>query len=130
VAGFGVGEVVGLASGFDDGAVEGEPVDDGGAEPGIGAGVASFAEGGVGGDRDAVLFLAFGQDLEEHFGAAAVEFEVGQLIDAEQVDASVAGDGLGELFLVGGLDQFVDEFGGQGVLDPGIRPWPPWCRAR
>lgn len=35
-----------------------------------------------------------------------------------QVDASVAGDGLGECHLVGGLDELVGEMGGQGVLDP------------
>ena len=42
------------------------------------------------------LLLAFGEDLEEEFGAAAVEFHVAELVDAEQVDAAVAGDGLGQ----------------------------------
>jgi hypothetical protein len=32
------------------------------------------AEGLVGGDGDAVLLLAFGQDLEQQLGAAPVEF--------------------------------------------------------
>ena len=41
-----------------------------------------------------------------------VEFHVAQLIDA-----AVAGDGLGQL-VVSGLDEFVNLFGGQGVLDP------------
>lgn len=38
--------------------------------------------------------------------------------DAEQVDAAVAGDGLGEDFLVRGPDEFVHEPGGEGVFDP------------
>jgi hypothetical protein len=35
-----------------------------------------FAEGLVGGDRHACLFLSFGEYLEEELGAAAVEFHV------------------------------------------------------
>ena len=64
------------------------------------------------------VLLAFGQDLEQQLGAAAVEFHVAELVDAEQVDAAVAGDGLGELPVVGGLGELVGEFGGQGVADP------------
>jgi hypothetical protein len=64
----------------------------------------------VGGDRDGVLLLAFGEDLEEQLGAAAVELHVAELVDDEQVDAAVAGDGLGELFLVGGFDELVHQF--------------------
>ena len=59
-----------------------------------------------------------GQDLEEQFGAAAVKFHVAQFVQAEQVDAAVAGDGLGQLLVVGGLDELVDQFGGQRVADP------------
>jgi hypothetical protein len=39
-----------------------------------------FAEGLVGGDGDAVLLLAFGQDLEEEFGSVAVEFHVAEFV--------------------------------------------------
>jgi catechol 2,3-dioxygenase-like lactoylglutathione lyase family enzyme len=40
----------------------------------VGAGLDDVAaEGLVGGDRDGVLLLAFGEDLEQQFGAAAVE---------------------------------------------------------
>jgi hypothetical protein len=60
----------------------------------------------------------FGEDLEEEFGAAAVQFHIAELIDAEQVDAAVAGDGLGQHLFVGGFDGFVYEPGGQGVFDP------------
>lgn len=52
----------------------------------------------------AVLVLAFGQDLEEQFGAASVEFPAAEFVDAEQVDAAVAGDGLGQLPFVSGFD--------------------------
>ena len=84
----------------------------------------------VGGDGDAGFLLALGQDLEQQLGAAAVEFHVAELVDAEQVDAAVAGDGLGELPVVGGLDELVGELGGQGVADPVARPWPRRCPAR
>jgi hypothetical protein len=61
--------------------VEGEPVDDGGAEPGVGEGGRPLGEGGVGGDRDGGAFLAFGEYLEQQLGAAAVELEVAELVD-------------------------------------------------
>jgi hypothetical protein len=72
----------------------------------------------VGGDCDGVLLLALGEDLEEELGAAAVEFHVAELVDHEEVDAAVPGDRLGELLVVGGLDEFVDQFRGQDVADP------------
>jgi hypothetical protein len=68
-------------------------------------------------DRDACCFLPLGEDLEQEFGAAFVEFHVSKFVEAEQVDAAVAVDGLGELAVVGGFDQFVDQLGGQGVAD-------------
>jgi len=49
-------------------------------------------------------------------GAAAVEFHVAELVDAQQVDVTVAVDGLGELPVVGGPDELVGELGGQGVV--------------
>jgi hypothetical protein len=58
--------------------------------------------------------IRIGEDLEEQFGAAAVEFHVA---DAQQVDAAVTGDGLVELLVLGGLDELVDELGGQDVAD-------------
>jgi hypothetical protein len=76
-----------------------------------------FAERLVGRDGDAGCFLPLGQDLEQQLGAAAVEFHVAELVDAEQVGAAVAGDRLGELPVVGGLGELVGELGGQGVTD-------------
>src|SRR5271169_3180333 len=95
VAGLGGAQPVGVGAGGDDVGVEGEPVDDGGAEPGVGEGGCPLGEGGVGGDRDGGAFFSFGEDLEQQFGTAAVELEVAQFVQAEQVDAAVAGDGAG-----------------------------------
>jgi hypothetical protein len=67
-----------------------------GAEPRVGEGFGPAAEAFVGGDRDRRLLLSLGQDLEEQFGAAAVEFHVAEFVDAEKVDAAVPGDGLGQ----------------------------------
>ena len=69
----------------------------------------------VGRDGHARLLLPFRQNLEQQLGAAPVELHVSQLTGAEQADAAVAGDGLGQLPVVGG--QLVDELGGQGVAD-------------
>ncbi len=56
----------------------------------------------------ALPVLAFGEDLEQQFGAAAVQREVAELVEAEQVDPAVAGDDLGQLPFVGGFGEFVD----------------------
>lgn len=53
-----------------------------------------FGERLVARDGDSGAFLALGQNLEEEFGAAAVEFHVAELVQAEKVDAAVAGDRL------------------------------------
>src|ERR1700722_16856596 len=85
---------------------------------GVGEGGCPCGEGGVGRDGDGGAFLAFGEDLEQQFGAAPVQLEVAQLIEAEQVDAAVAGDGAGQGLVVGGLDELVDQRGGGDVPDP------------
>ncbi|MBP2371658.1 hypothetical protein JOF36_007431 [Pseudonocardia parietis] len=74
--------------------------------------------GWLDGDGDGVGLLALGEHLEQQFGAAAVEFHVAELVDAEQVDTAVAGDGLGELSFAGGLDQLDHQLRGQRVADP------------
>ncbi len=63
----------------------------------------------------------FRENLEQQFSAAAVQLHVTELVDAQQVYAAVAGDGLGQDLVVGGLDQLVDQLRGQGVLDPVAR---------
>ena len=113
-----MGESVAGGAGFDDGGVVGEAVDDGGAEAGVGEGFGPAAEGFVGGDRDGGFLFAFGEDLEQQFGASAVELEVAELVEAEQVDAPVAGDDLGEGAVVVGFGEFVHEPGGEHVADP------------
>src|SRR6201987_807448 len=118
VAGLGGAQPVGVGAGGDDVGVEGEPVDDGGAQPRVGEGRCPLGEGGVGRDGDGGAFLALGEDLEQQLGAAPVQLEVAQLVQAEQVDPAVAGDGAGQGLVVGGLDQLVDQRGGGGVLDP------------
>src|SRR5664279_1814782 len=78
---FGVGQPVGVGAGLDDVAAEGEPVDDGGAEPGVGERFRPAREGVVGGDGHGVLFLPFRQNLEKQFCIAFVEFHVAKLIN-------------------------------------------------
>ena len=67
-------------------------------------------------DRDGRILLALGQDLKEQLGAAAVQLHVPEFVDAQQIDPSVARDGLRQRLLVGGLDQFVGELGASGYL--------------
>jgi hypothetical protein len=62
--------------------------------------------------------FVFGQDLEQQLGAAAVQMEIAELVQAEQVVAAVAGHGAAEVAFAGGLDQLVDECGGGGIADP------------
>jgi len=52
-------------------------------------------------------FFAFGDDLEEQFGSASVDADVTQLVEAEQVQASVAADEQDSFD--GGFDQLVDQ---------------------
>jgi hypothetical protein len=58
-------EAVGVGAGFDDVGVEGEPVDDRGAQAWVGEGAGPFGECGVGGDGDGCFLFPFGEDLEE-----------------------------------------------------------------
>jgi hypothetical protein len=62
--GFAGAESVGLGAGFEDVGVEGDAVDDGGDEAGVGEYGSPFAEGQVGCYADACSFFAFGDDLE------------------------------------------------------------------
>jgi len=104
--------------------VEGDAVDDGGDEAGVGEDGAPFAEGQVGGDGDGGAFFAFGDDLEEQFGSPGVDVDVAEFVEAEQVEAAVAADDPGQDSFVGGFDEFVDQLGGGGVADASARPSP------
>ncbi len=68
--------------------------------------------------RSLVGLLPFGEDLEQQLGTAPVQLHVAELVEAEQVNPAVAGDGLDMLALVGGFDEVVDELGRENVLDP------------
>jgi hypothetical protein len=55
--------------------------------------------------------------LEEHLCSPTVEFEIAELVDFEEVDASVTGDRLAQLLVIGGLDELVHQGCGGGVAD-------------
>jgi hypothetical protein len=76
-----VGQPVGGRAGLDDLSGEGEPVDDGRAEPRVGEGLGPAGERLVRGDGDCRSLFSLGEYLEELFGAAAVEFQISQLIN-------------------------------------------------
>lgn len=116
--GFAGAESVGLGAGFDDVGVEGDPVDDGSNQSGVGEHGAPFTERQVGGDRDRGPFLSFGDDLEQQFGSARVDLDIAELVEAEWVQAPVAGHHARQDPFVGGFDEFVDQPGGGEVADP------------
>ena len=87
----GCAQPVAVGPGLDDVGVEGEPVDDGGGQAGVGERPAPFAEGVVAGHADRCSFFAFGQDLEEQLGAAGVDADVAELVDQEQVEVNRPG---------------------------------------
>jgi len=93
---------------------EGEAVNDDDGEPGVFEGLAPFGERRVGGDGDGGTLRSLGQDLEEQFGAARVQVDVVELIQAEQAEPAVTGDEARELAFVG---EFVDHRGGGRVGD-------------
>ena len=76
VAGFAGAQPVGLGAGFEDVGVEGDAVDDGGDKARVGKHCSPFGKWQVGGDRYRCSFLAFGDDLEQQFGAAWVDLDV------------------------------------------------------
>ncbi len=55
--------------------------------------------------------------VEKQFRAARVDVDVSEFIEAEQMQASVAGHDPGEDTFVGGFDEFVDQLGGGDVAD-------------
>lgn len=63
-----MGETLGVGAGFEDGVVEGEPVDDRCTQPGVGEGLRPSGEGFVRGNRDGAVLFSLGEDLKEQFG--------------------------------------------------------------
>ena len=78
-----VAESVAGGPGLDDGAALGEAVDDRSAQARVGEGLGPPAERLVAGDRDAVLLLELGHNLEEELGATGVQAHVAELVDDE-----------------------------------------------
>jgi hypothetical protein len=103
---------------LEDVGVEGDPVDDGGDEAGVGDDLAPLAEGQVRRHRHRRFLFAFGEDLEQQLGTSGVEGDVAELVQAEEVQASVAGHDPRQAAFVGGLGELVDQLGGGGVADP------------
>jgi hypothetical protein len=60
---------------------EGEAVDHGGGQAGIGEDLAPLAEAGVGGQGDGGPLLAFGDDLEQQLGTPDVDADVADLVE-------------------------------------------------
>ncbi len=112
-----VGQAAAGGAGLDDLAVEGEAVDDRGAESRVGEGLRPAGERFVGGDRDGRLLLPFGQYLKQQLSPAAVQLEVSKLVADQEIEAAVASDGLGELLFVGGFDELVDQLRRENVAD-------------
>src|SRR6266542_6228439 len=79
-------EAVGVAAGLDDVGFEGETIDHGGGQAGIREGAAPFRERRVAGHSDGGAFFSLGDDLEEQLGSATVEFQVAELVKAEQLE--------------------------------------------
>jgi hypothetical protein len=107
-----------VGAGLDDVSVEGDAVDDGGDEAGVGEHGSPFAERQICPDRDGGSFLPLCDDLEQQFGAAGVEPDVAQLIEQQEIQAAVTADDAGQLPVVGSLGELVDQLGGSGVADP------------
>jgi hypothetical protein len=71
-----VGWPLGVGARFDDVPAEGETIDDRGAEHEVGEGSASPANDSLLAIATEFFSSAFAEDLEERFGAAAVELHV------------------------------------------------------
>jgi hypothetical protein len=61
--------------------LEGEPVNDRCAQPGGSEGLGPAGERSVGRYGHGRFLLAFGEDLEEQFGAAYIQFHVTEFVD-------------------------------------------------
>src|SRR6266545_7504413 len=80
-------QAVALALEGDHGRVVDEPVDQGGGDHGVAEDLAPLLEAAVGGDDDRAALVAPGDEREEEVGCAALERQVADLVDDEQVVA-------------------------------------------
>src|SRR5208283_3296931 len=71
----------------------------------------------VRGHGDRRLLLALGEDLEQQLRPSRVELDVAELIEAQQIEPSVACNDAREPTLVGGLDEFVHQLRSGHVSD-------------
>ena len=95
--------------------VERQPVDDGGDESGITDHLTPFGEGEIRGRGHRRLLLALGQDLEQQLGPLGVELDIAELVEAEQVEASIASHESRQPSFVGCFGQLVDQCGASDV---------------
>ena len=85
-------EPVGLGAGFDDVRVEGDPVDDGRDQPGVGEHRSPLTERQICGQPDGGPFLPLGDDLEQQFRSSGVDFDLSDLVVEKHNQAAVAAD--------------------------------------
>jgi hypothetical protein len=80
-------QAVAFAFEGDHGGVVDEPVDQGGRDHGVAEDFAPLLEAAVAGDDDRAAFVAAGDQGEEQVGGLALQGEVADLVDDEQVVA-------------------------------------------
>src|SRR5580658_10688595 len=83
---------VGVGAGLDDERPKREAIDNGCRQAWIDEGLPPLRERGVAGHGHRRPLLSFGQYLEQQLGAAGVEMDVAELIEAQKLVSSVAGD--------------------------------------
>jgi hypothetical protein len=111
-------EPVAVASGFDDVAAVGEPVE---GRAGESFGAEDFGPGlerQVGRDDHRGAFIRGGDDVEEQFGADLGGGDVAELVEDEQVEFGELGLEAQEAAFVAGFDEGGDEFGGS--VEPAV----------
>lgn len=83
-------QAVALSFDVDGGGVVEQPVEDGAGDDGVAEDVAPGAEALVAGERDGAPFVAAGDELEEEVCALAVDGDVADLVDDQELSGGVA----------------------------------------
>lgn len=110
-----MGESVGARAGFDDVAAEREPIHDRRTKPRIGERLRPTRERLVRSDGHGILLLPFRQHLKKGAPRLACRVPCNQVRPAK-VDPLCRNGRSCELVLVGGLDEFVHQPGGEDVF--------------